>query len=359
MSKINIKDLKNPKAFDEVINKHKKILNNTKCCFHPTKEECFKNIIGAHTLSNKSILAKIEENGHLYGIPTANPAQQSLSIKKLGIKNATIFQGFCGYHDTTLFKCLDDEQFICSDKQIFMLTYRSICRELFKLELALSRLPTPDSFQRIHGKSNEEFNQNINDVRMILNVELQTFKFAKEKFDNYLVEESWHKLKSEILIFEIDDKPDFAATGAFLPKFNIDGVSLSNEQLEFYKQNEIYSVITVSVIPSDKFYFAIFSYLPEMENISRNLIYSVQKSKNKSLSIFNLILNRIENFVLRPSWYDRLTDDEKNLLNSKVGDNNPNPVLIDLSNIEKYMSWKFCNMRSKLFAKFKCERFIK
>lgn len=359
MKKINIKGLHNPKELHELQKQDKKILKNTKICSCSDISKCSSNIVNAHTLSKKSMLSKVAEKGQLYGIPKAHIMQKIFQINKIGINDATVFQGFCGAHDTELFKCLDDEEFICSNKQLFMLTYRSICRELFKLKLTLTRLPTSINYQSIHGKGSKAFDRKIQDGKKILETELASFEFMKNKLDRYLLKDKWDSLDSKIFIFKIDNKPNFAATGAFLPIYNMNGDLLSHDQERFYDENKSYGIITVSVIPVNKYYFAIFSYLPETKNISENLINSIKNQKNKSFSIFNLILNRIENFVIRPTWYEHLTDDEKNLLNRKIASTDPNPLAVNIEGIAKYIDWRFCWLQTKLFSKIRCKIFIK
>lgn len=358
--KIDVKSLNNPSALNDFQKTDKKILTNTKTCSHPSTNECKGDIVQAHTLSKKSMLSKVAENGHVFAPPIANIMKQNFTLKKVGIQDATVFKGFCSIHDKKLFECLDDEPFVCSDKQLFMLAYRSICREYFKLDLTLQRLPKPQNFEKIHGKSNQKFNQNIHDIAETLRVNQESFQYLKEKMDGFLLKESWNELQSKVLIFKIDDKPNIAATGAFIPQFDMDGKSLGNEQLKDWKKSEQnYGIVAVSIIPTEKYYLVIFSYIPEMENATQSLIKSVERQSNKSLAIFNLILTRIENFVLRPSWYDSLTDDEKNLLNQKISSIDAAPTAVDIGVMSKHINWKFCSLRTKLFSKFKCTELLK
>lgn len=43
--------------------------------------------------------------------------------KKEGRKIATTFFGFCDYHDTVIFRDIEDINFQKTDKQIFLFTY--------------------------------------------------------------------------------------------------------------------------------------------------------------------------------------------------------------------------------------------
>ena len=50
---------------------------------------------------------------------------------KWGRKEATVFTGFCGYHDYELFKPIENYDFDDSDKHVFLYTYRTfaLCYE--------------------------------------------------------------------------------------------------------------------------------------------------------------------------------------------------------------------------------------
>ncbi len=45
-------------------------------------------------------------------------------MTKWGRKEATVFTGFCGYHDNELFKPIENNEFNSSDEHVFLYTYR-------------------------------------------------------------------------------------------------------------------------------------------------------------------------------------------------------------------------------------------
>ena len=46
-----------------------------------------------------------------------------------GRKEATVFTGFCGYHDNELFKPIENNEFDNSDEHIFLYIYRAFALE--------------------------------------------------------------------------------------------------------------------------------------------------------------------------------------------------------------------------------------
>ncbi len=109
--------------------------NTKRMCLYPG---CSERSISSHSIS-KSILKNIAEDGHVIspvfnrcalGKNTqewATPSGSNLKIKPIGIKDASIFNGFCEKHDNSVFCSLDDTG-IVTYRDIFLQLYRSACR---------------------------------------------------------------------------------------------------------------------------------------------------------------------------------------------------------------------------------------
>lgn len=96
-----------------------------KQCLHPNQNECSGGIIRAHAIQNNRILCRVAENGHVITLDgTSNLIFQDAQTK--GRKIATVFSGFCSYHDKVLFQDIEDCDFTATEKQIFLLTYRTM-----------------------------------------------------------------------------------------------------------------------------------------------------------------------------------------------------------------------------------------
>jgi hypothetical protein len=96
-----------------------------KQCLHPNQSECSEKIVKAHAIQNNRILNKISENGIVVTLDGAsNLVFQTSDIKGRGI--ATTFTGFCAYHDKVFFQDIEDKEFNGTEKQIFLLTYRTM-----------------------------------------------------------------------------------------------------------------------------------------------------------------------------------------------------------------------------------------
>ena len=102
-----------------------------KQCLHPNNEECSEKIIGAHSIQNNKILKRISSNGMVV-MPCPKPDNPFAPMTSYGRKEATVFTGFCGYHDKTLFQPIEDRDFEKTEEQVFLYTYRCFALEYHK-----------------------------------------------------------------------------------------------------------------------------------------------------------------------------------------------------------------------------------
>ena len=93
-----------------------------KRCLHPKSDECSEKIIGAHSIQNNKIIKRLSSNGIVY-MPCPKPDNPFSPMTAYGRKEATVFTGFCGYHDKTVFN-LSRIECLISIQHIFLYTYR-------------------------------------------------------------------------------------------------------------------------------------------------------------------------------------------------------------------------------------------
>lgn len=112
--------------------------SNVKHCFHPEKTNCSPNIVKAHSVQKERVLAQLEEliNGNNLIYTLDEIADQDFNINGLnpiGKKKASIFTGFCGYHDKSLFKSIEDKGFSGAPEQLYLFAYRAFAHGFHQL----------------------------------------------------------------------------------------------------------------------------------------------------------------------------------------------------------------------------------
>ncbi|MFT4014931.1 MAG: hypothetical protein QM682_16390 [Paracoccus sp. (in: a-proteobacteria)] len=100
----------------------------------PGGQSCSGKAIDSHSVQGKGPLSSIAENGHVYaiqnGVVDGLPEGRVVDFKRIGVRKASVFPGFCKRHDSELFKLAEQESFDFDEKIVCMLLYRTICREI-------------------------------------------------------------------------------------------------------------------------------------------------------------------------------------------------------------------------------------
>jgi hypothetical protein len=73
--------------------------------------------------------------------PLDSTKSPSLSVQRVGWREASTFLGFCGAHDYDLFSGIENQPFLGSDRQILLIGYRALCHELYQKQAALEADP--------------------------------------------------------------------------------------------------------------------------------------------------------------------------------------------------------------------------
>jgi hypothetical protein len=129
---MSLSEVNNPKAAADLIQKFRKRFK-TKVCMAPYSEHD-KRIVSAHTLSVESMLRTIAVEGHVYAADMRKEMSKDIfpiHIKLKGIRDVSVFNGFCAAHDRDLFSCIETEPYRFLRQQNFMLAYRATVRECY------------------------------------------------------------------------------------------------------------------------------------------------------------------------------------------------------------------------------------
>ena len=112
------------------------------CSYPDTADDpCSLIIAKAHSIQKKGGLAAIAEAGHVL---TVKPEmknmvenQGNISPRKIGVNKASVFPGFCGKHDYSIFKGIEGDSLQLTKDSAFLFSYRAIAYERFAQEAEL------------------------------------------------------------------------------------------------------------------------------------------------------------------------------------------------------------------------------
>lgn len=106
-----------------------------KCLYrHPDGMECKLSAIDSHSIQRLGALAHVSENSKVFHFESALekgvPTGLWVKPKLVGLREASIFPGFCEKHDKIIFSEIEKDDVELSERNILLLAYRAICREL-------------------------------------------------------------------------------------------------------------------------------------------------------------------------------------------------------------------------------------
>ncbi|MFW2567816.1 SEC-C metal-binding domain-containing protein [Aliarcobacter butzleri] len=332
------------------VEKDFKTSHTKRMCMAPEKlhSECNKRIINAHTISKSSNLKQISKDGHVLGfkknIQELHKNNGIFPIGKIGINNASILNNFCSTHDKELFSVIEDQEFIFSNEQIFMLAYRIICRELYLKYCSQTSSMNMKKYDKGFSLKEQIYIQSTVDF-MLNGAELaiRDLENLKNKFDDLLLKKDFSKIKYYCLI--LDSVPQIMSSCGWIPTDDFDGNKLAN----LNNTLELFNNLSVSTIALGQKGAVIFAWLDVFEkDYCLPFIESLNKipNDNKGSAILNWLLQCNENIFFSEDWWNGLDKNKQNLMINLVMEIMTNCVnFTNYVNYKDFLSWNITEIK--------------
>lgn len=283
-------------------------------CFHKD-ENCSQKIIKSHSIQENKILKRISENGLVVCLDISK-SMNAPTFNPIGKKRATTFRGFCSYHDTHLFKSIENKDYKIGNKeQEFLFAYRALARGHYAKKIAFytskfikqnpnnlvpyfnipSHMPKNEA-EVFYIANKDAFNQ-IEKHKTVFNISLSKKHYFKVCTDTIVFEQEFPVAVCQYCTVEDDFEGNIIN-------------DLGNLYSELY-----YSFI--SIFPQNGKTYVLISYMKKHRNTNiANLgKYLLKQSENdQKIMISNLILTCCENFVISPKTWGSFSDDQKELI---------------------------------------------
>lgn len=170
--------------------------------------KCKEIAINSHLIQQNGLLSNISEDGHLVELKMVdankwNKNEKPLAFKKVGIKQALSHKIFCPFHDTNLFKAIEDQNANFENLQAFLLfSYRAVCAEIRKKLFVIeehNRLINANTLDGIIDKDNLKLIVNGNELGIKdLNILKKSFEDEIENNTLQYTFYSYHYPRTEI-----------------------------------------------------------------------------------------------------------------------------------------------------------------
>ncbi|WKA29333.1 hypothetical protein [Bradyrhizobium roseum] len=263
---------------------------------------CEEKPVDAHSIQNAKVIELIQDNGHVlmpdFRLVNGEP---KLAFVKIGRNDASTFTGLCSKHDIELFKTIDTEPLnVRRREHLEQLAYRSVMRDLHV------HLLNSEKAWAIHEQLCKAGGKNPAEVATAASIialnhdrkGLQALNYREKHFDTPLSRGKIPDLQ-HLLITMNGQEPVVAASALLSSDFAEDGELIGP---------------TFNVVPMDNDKsFAVLSYPSGQEpKIKADLPEIFDGDEDRlTYELAKLIIQRIENFVLSPSHYDKWSSDKK------------------------------------------------
>lgn len=265
-------------------------------------EHCIDKLIGSHSIAKSAILKSIEDNGKVMTWISSpfNLLKNKGVVKpvEIGIAKASVFGGFCEYHDRELFKEIDKTIEVFNDLIALQLHYRAICYEYFQ------KISIVEANKKNNTITDNDFEQAlaITDLNALGNKEgikdLRAEMIACEKAYSTEMRNNIHAL-----VFEFNILTPVVCAFSWIPEFTIYGNPLFDMESPKLAPHITF---TLGNNGDDKSYFAV-TFTKNDSNIDE-FISTLLEQKNKMLDIaIEFCLMNSQNSYMKPIWWNSLS----------------------------------------------------
>jgi hypothetical protein len=296
-------------------------------CQHPqaSATTCSSpNSIKSHTIQRRGGLGAIAESGHVCSTKKAfldlEKRGGQVEMEKIGVGQASTFPGFCSYHDTELFRPVEQANSKLDAYNGFLLSLRAVTYEL----------ATKDSQLRLHVASKEfiDYGRSFEQQAMLQNflclhqvgIE-QGFKdvsLQKALYDEAFLSQDFSNFS--FYGVEFDKVLPFAAAGAFMPEFDFAGA-----RLQEIKVGQPVSQIALNITQLGDNTCVVFGWFGGADCAAARLVDSFKAipHQEKANLLLVLAMEHLENFFCTPSWWGGLAPEVSAKLHQKIAGGMP------------------------------------
>lgn len=291
-------------------------------CLHPdAPKNCSGYAIRSHTLQKGSALAAIAEDQHVIsgGVPAAKRIMHNdgeIIPQRTGVNHASTFPGFCSHHDMSLFLPIERGDFPITREAAFLLGYRTMAYELHAKQAGLKGLAQFAAVADAGEPFEEQVRIQTDLDAMSSGMRLGEADLVRWKVDLDQIYRRKNWPRAEMLAIQFADVLPFVVAFANQPEWDFSGRRLQHPFVRHPGQ----ASLTVTVAGGRT--LALFTWFDESTAGAR-LAQSFEaiSVNDRPTALLRHCLAFSENIHMRPSWWQGLTDAERDdaLLLMKVG----------------------------------------
>lgn len=223
-------------------------------------------------------------------------------LRKVGINRASTFAGFCKHHDNALFEPIDNFPLRPLKAQIALYAYRSLCREYFVKENAVSVLAK----MRIHPELDVPRQQLLDASLFGHRIGLAGLRHHKSIYDRALTDCDYEQF--EFTYFTSSSPCPVQLSGLLYPDYDF----LGNHLQDLGSHKTALDLITFFTAPTEEGWAFGFGWHVSSNQTCLSFIQSlaqrVATGEKIEDALLRFSLSCCENHAIRISWWDGLSE---------------------------------------------------
>lgn len=275
-------------------------------CLHPdaSPSSCSSRVIQAHTVQRKGGLNAIAENGHVIspkrGFEDIFKNDGEIIPREHGIRDASTFMGFCGFHDDRMFKPIEQKPLSLNQQTAFLLSFRALAYEFFSKEAALRTVEIQRAMDK--GKSFQlqcAIQEFLHIHREGLKRGMQDLRRCKEQYDN-----AYRGGKFDDFVFygvRFSGMLPVVGCGAFDPEYDFQANRL--QIITRAESNVDHICLNLTIIGDKSVLVLGWPGNSTGPAAAFSDSYRALPDSEKANAAMYLVCEHIENIYFRPSWW--------------------------------------------------------
>jgi hypothetical protein len=290
-------------------------------CLHPAGGggACSSKSIASHTVQKGGGLFAIAEDGHVLttyvDFSDIHRAQGNPEPRRIGVRDASTFPGFCNTHDTALFKIIEQPSLAINAEAAFLFLFRAVCLELVRKRAAIASLPSMKRMDRGMPPA-QQFNaqSRLRAYEQGLMLSDEAVITRKSELDDMLLAKDWSNVR--YCQVEFNSLLPLTTACAFYPEFDWTGTRLQDiANLSVTLKDLGFTVTSYGSRSS-----VIFVWTGPLAGVQKRFVDSflAVPDAEKAERIAAFCFETSENTQLTPTWWRALPEVTRKKLADKM-----------------------------------------
>lgn len=299
-----------PYTLGKILNLQRKVFWRIRGCMHPlaSPDACKGKIIDSHTIQRKGPLKRlVNSSGHVMHFQVSQDGGGA-EAKPISWRKASVFPGFCSFHDSSLFSPIETSAFTGDHKQCVLHAFRNICNEFYRKQALIESL----EFQRgVIDRGLDLDRQIETQLSLLGNIEGQTKSLEeigsyRDIFETAIRKNNYDKFESACYFFR--GRLDVVSSSIFHCEFDF----LGNKLIDIWDLSNDAEMLSHTVVNTDDGGAIIFVWLKGKHHAERVVesFNSIPHNEKGDIFVQHCFVN-CENTFFSELWWDDLDKDQK------------------------------------------------